>query len=153
MFQIVCVWCTMNLSLQYSGIRKDAWLKWTSVSDQIIVIQFVMSVLFAFRRLRRSPITTIRFWNRQTLPIRTHNTQPSGTDSGQTAKKARRVELFGKFKDLFKKYGYVFVGTYLGVYVSTLASIFLALEMDVFSASTFGYDAQTLIQKVSRAFI
>jgi hypothetical protein len=56
--------------------------------------------------------------------------------------------MVGKFKDLFKKYGYIFVGTYLGLYVTTLGSVYFALECDVFSASSFGYDAQTLIKKV-----
>ena len=60
--------------------------------------------------------------------------------------------MFGKFKKFFRKYGYVFLGTYFGVYLSTLSSIYTALEFDVFSAETFGYDAKTLIKKVVSLF-
>jgi hypothetical protein len=35
---------------------------------------------------------------------------------------------FGSAKDMAKKYGPVFVGTYLGVYLATLGSLFLGVE-------------------------
>lgn len=71
------------------------------------------------------------------------------SDQGSKLPKEKRsTVMVGKFKDLFRKYGYIFVGTYLGIYVTTLGSVYCALECDVFSASTFGYDPQTLIKKV-----
>jgi hypothetical protein len=62
----------------------------------------------------------------------------------------RSLSLFseskGKAKELFQKYGSIFIGTYLSVYISTLSTIFLALETDIFSASDFGLDARTLTE-------
>ncbi|RHY25037.1 hypothetical protein DYB32_008544 [Aphanomyces invadans] len=40
-----------------------------------------------------------------------------------------------KFKDLWNKYGWVGVGTYLGVYVVTLGSMFVAIETGVLSTA------------------
>lgn len=57
-----------------------------------------------------------------------------------------------KFATLWKKYGYVFLGTYLSVYGTTLGSIFIALDFDLFKASDFGYDAKTLTQTVKPFF-
>jgi hypothetical protein len=54
-----------------------------------------------------------------------------------------------KVKFYFNRYGYTFVGTYLSIYGLTLSSIFLALNYDVFSAASFGYDPVELIKKVS----
>ena len=103
-----------------------------------------MFVPLVLHHVRRTPFAPLKFRNKLvTLPLRTMT-----SESEKTATHIRRADYFGNFKDLFKKYGYVFVGTYMGLYVSTLASVYLALEMDVFNASTFGYDAQTLIKKV-----
>mmetsp|Transcript_6848 Transcript_6848/g.13147 ORF Transcript_6848/g.13147 Transcript_6848/m.13147 type:complete len:171 (-) Transcript_6848:157-669(-) len=46
-------------------------------------------------------------------------------------------------KTIFKKYGYVAVGTYLSVYVMTLCSVFVALDLDLLQSSTFGFDPIT----------
>jgi hypothetical protein len=58
----------------------------------------------------------------------------------------------GNFKKYVKKYGWTFVGTYLSIYVTTLGSIYLALDHDVFRASDFGLDAKSLTQKVVHVF-
>jgi hypothetical protein len=57
-------------------------------------------------------------------------------------------EATGKFQKYFKKYGMTFVGTYLGIYATTLGSIFSALNFDVFSAADFGFDPKALTTKV-----
>jgi hypothetical protein len=54
----------------------------------------------------------------------------------------------GKFKQMWKKYGYLFVGTYATVYVSTLGALFVALDLDILQAATFGFDAETSVLKV-----
>lgn len=46
-------------------------------------------------------------------------------------------------KAIFKKYGYVAVGTYLSIYVMTLCSVFVALDLDLLQSSTFGFDPIT----------
>jgi len=56
--------------------------------------------------------------------------------------------LKGKVKKLWKQYGVVAIGTYLGIYVSVLSSVYFALEYDVFNASTFGFDPTSAVQKV-----
>lgn len=53
------------------------------------------------------------------------------------------------FKDLWKKYGTVAITTYLSVYISTLTGVFLALDYDIFGASTFGMDPVESINKVA----
>eukprot|EP01033_Poteriospumella_lacustris_P011638 gene11638-8290_t len=45
-----------------------------------------------------------------------------------------------KLKKMWEAYGVIAVGTYLSVYVTTLGSLFLALDYDVFNAATVGLD-------------
>jgi hypothetical protein len=69
--------------------------------------------------------------------------------SGKNEEKAKEdTSVKGKFSTFFKKYGYIFVGTYLGVYVTTLGSLFVALDFDIFNASTFGFDPEAAVRKV-----
>ena len=56
--------------------------------------------------------------------------------------------LKGKLKLLWKNYGIIAVGTYMGVYVGTLGSVFLALDFDIFNAATFGMDPNYAVHKV-----
>jgi hypothetical protein len=44
------------------------------------------------------------------------------------------------------------VGTYLGIYASTLSGIFVSLEFDLFNAATFGLDTATLVDMVTVLF-
>ena len=59
----------------------------------------------------------------------------------------------GKLKVLWKKYGILAVGTYTGVYVGTLGSVFVALDFDIFNAATFGMDPNYAVQKVIFLFV
>lgn len=53
-----------------------------------------------------------------------------------------------KLKKLWKNYGIVAVSTYLGIYATTLGSIFLALDFDLFNAASVGLDPTYAIEKV-----
>lgn len=56
--------------------------------------------------------------------------------------------LKGKVKVMWKKYGYISIGTYFGLYVTTLSSIFVLLDFDLVNASSFGFDPIETIKKV-----
>jgi hypothetical protein len=62
--------------------------------------------------------------------------------------KTKRQEAGNKLKQLWRRYGYLTIATYLGLYGCTLGGIFMTFEYDVFNASTFGYDAASLIKTV-----
>ncbi len=53
----------------------------------------------------------------------------------------------GKLKAMWKKYGYIFIGTYLSVYVATLSSLFLLYDNDIITASLFGFDSNEACTK------
>lgn len=75
----------------------------------------------------------------------------NGKDDKVVADKVQKDEsLKGKFKDLWKKYGLLSIGTYLSIYVMTLGSIFTALDYDIFNAATFGFDAVELVSKACK---
>lgn len=59
--------------------------------------------------------------------------------------------LKGKVKALWTQYGYVAVGTYLTIYVTTLGSIFVSMDNDLFNAAAIGIDPEAAVKKV-RAF-
>ena len=54
----------------------------------------------------------------------------------------------GGVKLLWKRYGMVAIGTYLGIYLSVLSSLFFSLDYDIFRSSTFGLDPAAAVQKV-----
>jgi hypothetical protein len=57
--------------------------------------------------------------------------------------------LKSKISELWSMYGFVAVGTYAAIYVSTLASIFVSMDYDLFNAATFGFDPIGAVKKVS----
>jgi len=54
-----------------------------------------------------------------------------------------------KVKYMWKSYGVIAIGTYFGIYVTTLGSLFFALDFDVFNAVSVGLDPVLAVQKVS----
>lgn len=70
----------------------------------------------------------------------------SSSSGGEVSKSQKAKE---GFKELWTKYGTVAITTYLGVYVSTLTSVFFALDYDIFGASTFGLEPADAIHKVA----
>ena len=75
--------------------------------------------------------------------------EAEGGGLGRVSKKEKAKAALGSFKELWAKYGMVGVGTYLTVYVSTLGFIFVSLDYDLFSASTFGLNPEDAIHKVA----
>ena len=67
--------------------------------------------------------------------------------SSETESKKEEKSMKARFTEMWHNYGYVFVGTYIGVYLMTLGSVFAALDFDVFSASTFGLDPASAVHK------
>ena len=58
------------------------------------------------------------------------------------------TDLKSKITDLWNMYGFVAVGTYATIYVSTLGSVFIAMDYDIFNAATFGFDPVGAVKKV-----
>lgn len=56
--------------------------------------------------------------------------------------------LKDKVKTMWKKYGIVAIGTYAGLYLTTLSTIFFFLDFDLVNSSTFGFDPKETIHKV-----
>lgn len=56
--------------------------------------------------------------------------------------------LKGKLKTLWAQYGYVAVGTYLTIYITTLGSIFISIDNDLFNSAAIGIDPQAAVKKV-----
>jgi hypothetical protein len=73
----------------------------------------------------------------------------SKNTSGDDSTKKDEETRGGKMAQLWRRYGYLSIATYLGIYGLTLTSIFVAFEYDVFNAATFGYDAPALVAAVS----
>lgn len=59
------------------------------------------------------------------------------------------TDLKSKISELWSMYGFVAVGTYGAIYISTLASIFVSMDYDLFNAATFGFDPIGAVKKVS----
>ena len=79
---------------------------------------------------------------------------PSNTDSpvpniNEVKGMADETGFKNKVKYMWKSYGYVAIGTYLGIYLTTLTSIFLCVDFDVFNAASIGLDPAYAIGKVT----
>jgi hypothetical protein len=61
--------------------------------------------------------------------------------------------LKSKVKYLWKTYGIIAIGTYFGIYVTTLSSIFVSLDFDVFNAASVGLDPVGAVQKARTLFV
>jgi len=59
-----------------------------------------------------------------------------------------KKSLVLKVKELWSSYGYVALGTYFGIYLATLSSIFLCLDYDIFNAASVGLDPAEAVNKV-----
>lgn len=65
---------------------------------------------------------------------------------------AAQSTLKGKIKYMWKAYGYFAIGSYLGLYIVTLSSIYFALDFDVFKASSVGFSPEMAVHKVCEIF-
>ena len=68
--------------------------------------------------------------------------------SEKTIPVTENLSIKEKLMKLWSKYGYVAIGTYFTVYFSTLGTLFLALDFDVFNASQVGFDPVAAVHKV-----
>lgn len=73
----------------------------------------------------------------------------SDTNTSQEKVTNNDGSVKSKLTYMWKTYGVVAVGTYLGIYVGTLSSVFFALDMDIFNAATFGVDPVKAVEKVN----
>ena len=74
----------------------------------------------------------------------------TGPDSG---KPKEELTFKDKVVNIWKNYGKIAIGTYVGVYVTTLGSLFFALDFNVYNATTFGLDHTAAIAKVCTLLI
>lgn len=58
------------------------------------------------------------------------------------------IGLKDRFKQVWTKYGFLAIGTYAGLYIATLGTLFLSLDLDVFNAATLGFDPEGTVLKV-----
>jgi hypothetical protein len=79
----------------------------------------------------------------------TSSSSTSNTSSSSTAAtpSMANMGMKDKFKHLWKQYGVIAIGTYFGIYFSTIGGMYLALDYDIFSSSTFGLDPAYAIEK------
>lgn len=87
------------------------------------------------------------FHNTSLLQNDDKKNQDSTTSSSSAATTAPNMGMKDKFKHLWKKYGVLAVGTYFGIYFGTLGGMFLALDYNLFTSSTFGLDPAYAIDK------
>mmetsp|Transcript_2802 Transcript_2802/g.2936 ORF Transcript_2802/g.2936 Transcript_2802/m.2936 type:complete len:117 (+) Transcript_2802:88-438(+) len=55
----------------------------------------------------------------------------------------------GRMKSMWKKYGYLAIGMYSCLYLTTLSGVFISLDADIFNASSIGFNPEDLIKTVS----
>jgi len=53
-----------------------------------------------------------------------------------------------QFKRIWNRYGFLAIGTYAALYITTLGSIFISLDLNIFDATTFGFDPEIAVLKV-----
>lgn len=77
---------------------------------------------------------------------------PRGDDernlSNQAVVDSANVGYRAKLTNLWKKYGLLAVGTYFGIYFTTLGSLFLSLDYNLINPSTLGIDHTAAIHKI-----
>lgn len=88
------------------------------------------------------------------MPIRLYSSSHFNQDKDDKKDSTldKKPSMKDKFKKLWKQYGMIAVGTYLTVYVSTLGSLFLAVDYDILNAASVGLDPVMAIEKV-RAYV
>jgi hypothetical protein len=72
----------------------------------------------------------------------------SSDQSSISTKETVPTSFKEKVQNLWSSYGYVAIGSYLGLYVVTLGSIFFCLDADLLHASTFGFNPESAVLKV-----
>lgn len=60
--------------------------------------------------------------------------------------------LIAKFKDLWNKYGMLFVGTYLIIFFISFSSLYLALDYNIIPLASIGINPETIMEKFVNIF-
>ena len=152
--------CPKRLGVSVKGILKGASIPASSTTSSSLKVKYVglLEKTSHFHQLSKHGCGPLTF------AIRASSTKVhvggvgasdkdgkiggSGSDIA-SAEPTRGQKAREGFKELWKKYGTVAITTYLSVYVSTLTSVFFALDYDIFGASTFGMDPADAIHKVA----
>lgn len=84
------------------------------------------------------------------MPIRLYSSSniQQDNDDQKTNLDKKKPSMKDKFKNLWKQYGMIAVGTYLTIYISTLGSLFLAVDYDILNAASVGLDPIMAVEKV-----
>jgi uracil-DNA glycosylase len=67
---------------------------------------------------------------------------------GTSAEKITAPTFREKIKLVWKKYGLVALGTHFSIYLATIGSLYVALDVGVFNAATFGFNHEAAILEV-----
>ena len=82
-------------------------------------------------------------------PNKSDATQQSQAQQVQQRQEDKPNKGFtAQFKDMWNTYGYLGIGFYVSLYVTTLSAIFVSLDMDLLQSSQFGVDPTTAVKKV-----
>jgi hypothetical protein len=73
---------------------------------------------------------------------------PSPTSSSPATTDIEPTSFKEKITYMWKNYGKLAIGTYFTIYVTTLGSLFFALDFDIFNAAAVGLDPASAIHKV-----
>lgn len=118
---------------------------------RMILSRCVSSIRHPFVRTAYRNIANMHRYRPERVPmsITSHfSTEASNNDNSNSNSQDKKMTLRERIKDLWNKYGYTFVFTYLGIYGLTLGGIYFALDFDILHAANFGMDAATATKKV-----
>jgi hypothetical protein len=59
------------------------------------------------------------------------------------------TSIKGRMKLMWTKYGYLSIGMYSCLYLTTLSGIFISLDAEIFNASNVGFNPEDLVKTVS----
>ena len=119
---------------------------------RIFLLRCVSSIRHPLVRTANRNFASMHRHRSEAVPmsIKSHfSTETSNNDSNDINSQHKKMTLRERIKDLWNKYGYTFVFTYLGIYGLTLGGIYFALDFDILHAANFGMDAATATKKVS----
>ncbi len=69
-------------------------------------------------------------------------------DARRKSNKLKIEKAKSTLKDMWRKYGMVFIGTHFSIYFSCWAAIFFAMDTNLFNTTMIGLDPTMLVDKV-----
>ena len=106
------------------------------------------SSIFTSASLNHSPYYSFRlFTSSSSDNDKKQISSPSPTSSSPTTD-IEPTPFKEKITYMWKNYGKLAIGTYFTIYVTTLGSLFFALDFDIFNAAAVGLDPASAIHKV-----